>query len=275
MHGDALYFSHLPIPFDRDNRGGVTYWKHIGLYAYRRAVLDDLPLAAAVARSSGRSSSSSSGCWRPASRSACSRPTSPPSAWIPRRISGPPRPSCRRARGDQSLGRPGPDHGRPGHGQRRARSASPPSRPLIREDLGLSVTQAGSFLSAYYIGPVLISLPAGWLADRWGVRGAMILGQGLIAIGLFAAAAAPSFSVPGRDPGAGRRRLRRPQPHHHQGGHGVVPAAPARHRRGPQADRPAGRRRAGRADDAPAGAGLRLARGGGVLGRRGRAASRC
>jgi predicted MFS family arabinose efflux permease len=70
----------------------------------------------------------------------------------------------------------------------------PSIAPLIREDLGLSVTQAGSFLSAYYIGPVLISLPAGWLADRWGVRSAMILGQGLIAVGLFAAAAAPSFS---------------------------------------------------------------------------------
>jgi ACS family hexuronate transporter-like MFS transporter len=70
----------------------------------------------------------------------------------------------------------------------------PSIAPLIREDLGLSVTQAGSFLSAYYIGPVLISLPAGWLADRWGVRGAMILGQGLIAVGLFAAAAAPSFA---------------------------------------------------------------------------------
>ncbi|MEX2221479.1 MAG: MFS transporter [Candidatus Rokuibacteriota bacterium] len=70
----------------------------------------------------------------------------------------------------------------------------PSIAPLIREDLGLSVTQAGSFLSAYYIGPVLISLPAGWLADRWGVRGAMVLGQALIAIGLFAAAVAPSFS---------------------------------------------------------------------------------
>jgi predicted MFS family arabinose efflux permease len=97
----------------------------------------------------------------------------------------------------------------------------PSIAPLIREDLGLSVTQAGSFLSAYYIGPVLISLPAGWLADRWGVRGAMILGQGLIAIGLFAAAVAPG--LPGRDPGPGRRRLRRSEPHHDQGGHGVVP----------------------------------------------------
>jgi len=66
--------------------------------------------------------------------------------------------------------------------------------PLIREGLDLSVAQAGSFLSAYYIGPVLMSLPAGWLADRWGVRGTMILGQALIAIGLGAVAVAPSFS---------------------------------------------------------------------------------
>jgi 3-deoxy-manno-octulosonate cytidylyltransferase (CMP-KDO synthetase) len=40
VHGDALYFSRLPIPFDRDGRGGVTYWKHVGLYGYRRAVLE-------------------------------------------------------------------------------------------------------------------------------------------------------------------------------------------------------------------------------------------
>lgn len=70
----------------------------------------------------------------------------------------------------------------------------PSIAPLIRESLALSMTQAGSFLSAYYIGPVLMSLPAGWLADRWGVRSAMILGQTLIALGLGAVAVAPSFS---------------------------------------------------------------------------------
>ena len=70
----------------------------------------------------------------------------------------------------------------------------PSIAPLIREGLGLSVAQAGSFLSAYYIGPVLMSLPAGWLADRWGVRGAMILGQALIAVGLGGVALAPTFS---------------------------------------------------------------------------------
>jgi 3-deoxy-manno-octulosonate cytidylyltransferase (CMP-KDO synthetase) len=40
IHGDALYFSRLPIPCDRDNRGDVVYWKHVGMYAYRRAALE-------------------------------------------------------------------------------------------------------------------------------------------------------------------------------------------------------------------------------------------
>ncbi len=36
--GRALYFSRAAIPFDRDGVG-TTYWKHLGLYAYRRAAL--------------------------------------------------------------------------------------------------------------------------------------------------------------------------------------------------------------------------------------------
>jgi 3-deoxy-manno-octulosonate cytidylyltransferase (CMP-KDO synthetase) len=39
-HDNALYFSKLPIPFDRDRRGDVVYWKHPGFYAYRRAALE-------------------------------------------------------------------------------------------------------------------------------------------------------------------------------------------------------------------------------------------
>ena len=38
--GHALYFSKYPIPYDRDGRG-VVRWKHIGIYAYRHAALDD------------------------------------------------------------------------------------------------------------------------------------------------------------------------------------------------------------------------------------------
>lgn len=71
----------------------------------------------------------------------------------------------------------------------------PAIAPLIRESLALSVAQAGSFLSAYYVGTALMSLPAGWTADRWGVRGTMVAGQVVIALGLFATAGAPSFAV--------------------------------------------------------------------------------
>lgn len=38
--GNALYFSRLPIPYDRDGTAAPTYWKHMGLYAYRREALE-------------------------------------------------------------------------------------------------------------------------------------------------------------------------------------------------------------------------------------------
>jgi len=41
--GRALYFSRAAIPFDRDTTGNVEYWKHIGLYAYRRTALQQFP----------------------------------------------------------------------------------------------------------------------------------------------------------------------------------------------------------------------------------------
>ena len=41
--GRALYFSRATIPFDRDATGLAEYWKHIGLYAYRKAALDRFP----------------------------------------------------------------------------------------------------------------------------------------------------------------------------------------------------------------------------------------
>jgi 3-deoxy-manno-octulosonate cytidylyltransferase (CMP-KDO synthetase) len=40
--GRALYFSRATIPYDRDNTS-PEYWKHIGLYAYRKETLDRFP----------------------------------------------------------------------------------------------------------------------------------------------------------------------------------------------------------------------------------------
>jgi len=66
---------------------------------------------------------------------------------------------------------------------------------LIRDDFDLTLTQAGSFLSVYYLGPVTMSFFAGMLADRWGTAKTLVLGQSLIAGGLLAASAAPSYGV--------------------------------------------------------------------------------
>jgi len=39
IHGNALYFSRAPIPWQRDPHEEVKYYRHIGVYAYRKAAL--------------------------------------------------------------------------------------------------------------------------------------------------------------------------------------------------------------------------------------------
>lgn len=41
--GRALYFSRSTIPHDRDGKGGIRYFKHLGFYAYHRATLEAFP----------------------------------------------------------------------------------------------------------------------------------------------------------------------------------------------------------------------------------------
>ncbi|HEY4901155.1 MAG TPA: 3-deoxy-manno-octulosonate cytidylyltransferase [Terriglobales bacterium] len=40
LDGRALYFSRATVPFDRDRTGNVSYFKHLGFYAYRKPALD-------------------------------------------------------------------------------------------------------------------------------------------------------------------------------------------------------------------------------------------
>jgi 3-deoxy-manno-octulosonate cytidylyltransferase (CMP-KDO synthetase) len=40
LRGRALYFSRHPVPYDRDGRGGVVHFKHLGLYAYTAEALE-------------------------------------------------------------------------------------------------------------------------------------------------------------------------------------------------------------------------------------------
>jgi len=40
LQGNAVYFSRNPIPYNRDNIAGVRYFKHIGMYGYRKDFLE-------------------------------------------------------------------------------------------------------------------------------------------------------------------------------------------------------------------------------------------
>ena len=54
-----------------------------------------------------------------------------------------------------------------------------PLSPFLLDGLDLSRAQVGFFLPAAYLGGVLLSLPAGWLTERRGVRLPLVAGQAL------------------------------------------------------------------------------------------------
>lgn len=58
----------------------------------------------------------------------------------------------------------------------------PPLIPVVVPVLGMKMSQAGAFMSAFYIGYVITQIPSGVLADRFGVR--LILAGSLILEGL-------------------------------------------------------------------------------------------
>jgi ACS family hexuronate transporter-like MFS transporter len=67
--------------------------------------------------------------------------------------------------------------------------------PFYQGDLELSRTQVGLFFTAFYTGMACFSFPAGWLADRLGVRAATLGGHALLGLWTAIAASAPSFAA--------------------------------------------------------------------------------
>ena len=68
-----------------------------------------------------------------------------------------------------------------------------PLAPFLLDALQLTRAQVGWFLSAVYLGGVLMALPAGWLTDRLGVRAMLGLGQLVIGTGVILAALGSSL----------------------------------------------------------------------------------
>src|SRR5271157_4993111 len=58
----------------------------------------------------------------------------------------------------------------------------PPLIPVVMPVLKMTAAQAGAFMLAFYLGYIITQIPAGILADRFGVR--VILGVSLIIEGI-------------------------------------------------------------------------------------------
>lgn len=76
-----------------------------------------------------------------------------------------------------------------------ARFSWPPLISVVVPVLNMNMSQAGAYMSAFYIGYVITQVPAGILADRFGVR--LILGSTLVIEGLatWAMGSITSFEV--------------------------------------------------------------------------------
>ena len=67
--------------------------------------------------------------------------------------------------------------------------------PLIKDDLSLSATQFGFFVTAYYSAQAIWSLPAGGIVDRFGVGRSLIVCHILMAFSALLLGVAQSFEV--------------------------------------------------------------------------------
>ena len=74
-------------------------------------------------------------------------------------------------------------------------SVVPPLLPFIREDFGISVTQAGGLVSAFTIAYGISQLPSGWLADRIGQRVLILLGISGVALWGMLVGLAPNYTI--------------------------------------------------------------------------------
>src|SRR5215475_8308954 len=70
-----------------------------------------------------------------------------------------------------------------------------PLTPFLLTAFHLSRAQVGLLVPAVYLGGVLMSLPAGWLTDRLGVRPTFSLGLTVTGIAMMMAAQAASVAL--------------------------------------------------------------------------------
>lgn len=74
-------------------------------------------------------------------------------------------------------------------------SAITPLLPWYQDELGLTKSQTGVLAAAYAVGTLAASIPAGWLASRWGARPTLLVALTLLGLACVAFGFGKSFEV--------------------------------------------------------------------------------
>lgn len=70
----------------------------------------------------------------------------------------------------------------------------PPAVPVLQQELGISLVQAGFLLSTVQVAGMALGLVVGLGADKWGLRRSMLVGLALIALSSMVGSAATGFA---------------------------------------------------------------------------------
>jgi MFS family permease len=70
-----------------------------------------------------------------------------------------------------------------------------PIIPLASGDLGISAAQAGSYMTAFYIGYVVTQIPGGFLIDRYGYRKVLLACFSILGLFTLLTGVAPSYQM--------------------------------------------------------------------------------
>ena len=120
-----------------------------------------------------------------------------------------------------------------------------PLAPMLKGELGIDNSQLGFIVSAMYFAMMLVSVPSGFLVDRYGARVMLMISVSLVGLATLVLSLSSSYTILFLVAALGGAGYGMINQIHHKGPHVLVRAEQEGHDHGDQADRRDGGREPG------------------------------